>query len=140
MEKCKNFTFELFNVRINKEKYAIVKKWWEDRKWAVPKPSCLATTGIMIYDNKKPICAAWLYQTDSLMAVIGFLIADLETKGKVKRDAVKFLLIKLEEEAKNMGFTSIFFPIEADSVARLGIKELNYKSSLGKTNELAKVI
>lgn len=141
MERKNSYDFKPFNVRMKEYEpfYKIAKGWWEERKRSAPAVHTLSTTGIMVYHENYPVCAGWLYQTDSLMAVIGFVIGDLKTTGKVKKESVKFLLTKLEEMAKNMGFNSIFFPIETDSVARLGRKELKYSGS-GKTNELAKII
>ncbi len=113
-----------------------MKKWWIDKNWSIPTPDALSTTGIMIYYDDKPLCSAWLYQTDSSMAVIGFMIAD-ERRGKIKSEGIKLLLLKLEEVGKNLGFRSIFFPTSSNGVARLGAK-LNYSST--PTNELAKII
>jgi hypothetical protein len=139
MPEKENYSYQLFNVRLDKARYLIVKGWWLERGWDIPAIDSLSTTGLMIYHKGRPVCAGWLYQTDSLMAVIGFVIGDSKTVGKVKKQSVKFLLTELERIAKELGFKSIFLPIAADSVARLGTNYLNYTNS-GKTNELAKII
>lgn len=140
MQEKENYKYQLFNVRLDKERYSIVKNWWIERKWSIPAPEFLSTTGIMIYYQDRPICAAWLYQTDSLVAMLGFIIADLKTVGKVKKNSIEFLFNKFEEVAKQMGFKLIFLPVATDSIARLGIKKLNYINSGSKINELSKAI
>lgn len=134
-----NYSFQLFNVRTDKERYEIVKNWWLDRKWDVPGIGALSTTGVMIYNNNQPVCAAWIYQTDSLVAMVGFIISDLKTNGRVKKNSLKLLLVKIEEITTNMGFKVIFLPVATDSIAKLGTKELSYVST-GKVNELSKII
>lgn len=131
------FKCELFNVRLDTEKYALVEKWWKDRNWEVPHSSFLSTIGIMIYKDNEPICAGWLYQTDSLMAIVGFIIANTTTMGKTKKDAIKLLLIKIEETAKNLGFASISMPTSSNSIAKLGVN-LGYRGD--KINELHKLL
>lgn len=140
MQEKESYKYQLFNVRLDEGQYSIVKNWWLERKWDVPVPESLPTTGVMIYYQDQPICAAWLYQTDSLVAMIGFVIADSKTKGKVKKNSIKLLFMKLEEVAKGLGFKLIFLPVATDSVARLSIKELNYVDSGSKINELSKKI
>lgn len=135
-----NYSYQLFNVRLDRERYLIVKNWWLEKKWDVPVSESLSSTGIMIYYQDQPICAAWLYQTDSLVAMVGFIIADSNTRGKIKKNSIKFLLEKLEDVARSMGFKLIFLPVATDSVARLSIKELNYIDSGSKINELSKKI
>ncbi len=134
-----NFKYELFNVRLDIKKYLIVKNWWERRKWKVPTPKSLSTTGIMIYkDDYQPICAGWLYQTDSSMAIVGFIIADLETIGKTKKNAIEFLLVQIEKVAKDLGFSSLSMPTSSNGIARLGINNLDYVGE--KINELHKLL
>lgn len=130
----------LFNAHLPEHRgyYNIAKKWWENRDWPIPMTENLSSTGMMVYQDNRPICAAWLYQTDSLMAVIGFLIADIKIKGRVKKRAIKFLLEELEEKARKMGFNIIFMPMESNSVARLAKNEMNYIGN--SSNELVKSI
>lgn len=140
MQEKEHYNYQLFNVRLDEERYSIVKDWWIKRKWPVPGQEFLSTTGIMVYYKERPICAAWLYQTDSLVTMMGFVISDLKTTGKVKKNSIEFLFNKFEEIAKQMGFKLIFLPVATDSIARLGIKKLNYINSGSKINELSKAI
>lgn len=137
--KKSNFKHEIFNARLKEHRgfYEIAKKWWEEREWFVPPPERLSTLGVMAYYEDKPICAGWIYQTDSSMAVIGFIIAD-DSRGRKKKEVLAYLITTLEEFAKNLGFETVFMPMEAESVSRMAQKELNYVG--GKTNELIKMI
>ena len=88
--------------------YATVYKWWIDWKWKPISPEFLPLTGIMISNDGKDICCAWIYRTDSSMCVADFFISDRYSNKKLRKGCVEFLINKLIEEANRLGFKAIF--------------------------------
>jgi hypothetical protein len=128
------FEYELFNVRDRKDYekyYPIIKDWWEKKGgiWQAIQPELLSSQGIIVKNNNKYICAAWLYCTDSLYGVINWIITNNTKDGKIKRKAISFLLKKLEERAKELGIKLIYIPMETNSLKRVLEKESYVKTS-----------
>lgn len=124
--------FNIFDLKDNKY-LDILNDWYIKRNW---QPIPASKTGIMIFDNE-PICAGWLYSTDSAVCMIGNIISGF-CEAKKKKEAFKKLLAKLEEEAKNKGFTIILFFVTIDSLAN--IAEQQGFERTGKVHELVKKI
>tara|TARA_R100001530_G_C4310211_1_gene152812 strand:+ start:618 stop:1049 length:432 start_codon:yes stop_codon:yes gene_type:complete len=120
---------EFFNVHNNegKEKYyPIVSKWWEEWKWPSISPEFLSTTGAIIKHEDEYICAAWLYQTDSLMCVVDFFISvKKKFSGNLKKDSLKLLINKLEELAQSNGFKAVYTSVKSQPLINL-LLELDY--------------
>lgn len=137
-----NLFYKVFNVQEdqNEDFYKIVKNWWEKIGWIAYPKDALSTTGIMICDKDRPICAAWIYQTDSSTGLIGHVITEKEIKAKLKKEAVKFLFKALEQEASKLAIKMLFFMITTNSLAKIAENELGYISTKQKCNELVKFI
>lgn len=135
--KCKQVSYkvETFNIfKPESEKYLVIlNNWYKERDW-FPIPA--STTGVMVF-NDKPICAGWLYSTDSAACLIGNIISSPE-KTKTKKQAIKKLLAKLEIEAKNKGFKTILFFMTVESISKIAQEEGYIKT--GQVNELVKNI
>jgi len=135
--KCKQVTYktETFNIfKPNSEKYlTILNGWYQERGWH---PIPASTTGVMVF-GENPICAGWLYSTDSAACLVGNIISSTD-KVKNKKEAIKKLLAKLELEAKNRGFKTILFFMTVESISKIAQEEGYIKT--GKVNELVKNI
>lgn len=126
---------EVFNIfKPSSEKYLnILNQWYKERNW---NPIPASTTGVMVFDEE-PICAGWLYSTDSAACLIGNIIS-CTAKVKNKRLAIKKLLAKLEEEARKKGFSVILFFMTVESISNIAQEEGYIKTD--KVNELVKNI
>ena len=85
--------------------------WWEAHDFSAPAKEFLpnnAKGGIMIYSEETPVCAGFLYETNSLTAWVEWIISDKEYRGKDRRDSISLLLQSLEEMARVKGFRFIF--------------------------------
>lgn len=89
--------------------YPIVTKWWKDWGIAPLSPYRLSTRGLMVFQEDIPICAGWLFSTDSNTAIAGWLISSKEHKDK-RKDSISQLIIELEKLANNFGFELLNFP------------------------------
>lgn len=84
--------------------------WWKDWGWEQsPARDFLPKNGeggLIVYDNDIPVCAAFLYNTDSKVAWITWVVSNKEYKNKTM--ALEMLISKLEEVAKLQGNKYIF--------------------------------
>jgi hypothetical protein len=90
--------------------YQLVASWWNAQpKWTMPIPiSALSRFGLVTELDGQPICAAWLYSTDSSIAWLEFLVSDPNTDKTIRSEAVNVLIENLAQEAKDQGFTFLF--------------------------------
>jgi hypothetical protein len=80
-----------------KKDYAIIKDWWISHGSFPPKPEHLSTTGIVV-EADKPVCAGWLYHTDSKICIFEFVVSDPKACKELRNDALNLLI----EEAKRL--------------------------------------
>lgn len=84
--------------------YDKIKGWWESYGWPPVQPHMLSSTGMVVED----LCAGWLYQTDSSIALLEWVVgnpaADKEERGK----AIDFLIETATKLAKLNGFKLMF--------------------------------
>lgn len=133
---------EWFNIREKDDfakYYPTLSSWWEEWKWNAVEDGALPENGIMVSIDGKNVCAGWIWSTDSLMCLLGFIISDKNIKGKQKRDSLIFLIKNLEDLAKKLNFKVIYFPVTVDSLASLASSEFGFQD-VGKINECFKLI
>jgi hypothetical protein len=79
--------------------------WWKDWKWVPPLKDFLPDNGkggLIIYDDKTPVCAGFIYMTNSKVAWIDWIISNKDYKKKPNRQqAISLLIHTLTQIAKN---------------------------------------
>jgi hypothetical protein len=121
--------YELFNIRNPRDYnkyYSILKSWWEGKGngWKAILPQFLSSRGIIVNDGE-PICAAWLYTTDSSYGIINWIITNNHSKPKIKKRALIFMLEKLEIYAKSLQIEMIYTAMETNSLKKI-LNERNF--------------
>jgi hypothetical protein len=103
---------------VEKEDYEnILCKWWNDWRWTPPTFDMLPKTAIIISNEGIDICAGFLYQTDSSMAWLEYIVSNFEYKKKEKRkEAIEFLINILSELAKDNGYKYIYTSLKSKSL------------------------
>ena len=76
-----------FNIRpLNDTDYEeVLVGWWKDWKWTAPVPAFLPDDGkggIMVLDNDMPVCAGFIYMTNSKVAWVDWIISNKDYKKK----------------------------------------------------------
>ena len=79
-----------FNIRpLNENDYdSILVGWWEDWKWTPPGKDFLPDNGmggIMVLDEEIPVCAGFMYTTNSKVAWIDWIVSSKEYRKKPHR-------------------------------------------------------
>lgn len=121
----------------------ILLGWWKDWEWEAPLKSILPNNGeggLIVYDDDVPVCAGFVYQTNSKLAWVEWVISNKKYRTKPNRKVAIELLVRsltmvasgagyefcyaltnssaLSETYKNIGY------IEGDSYSKEMIKKL----------------
>ena len=91
-------------------------KWWVD--WGMaPVPKGFLPLdgkgGLIIYDGDIPVCAGFLYLTNSKVALVNWVVSNKQYRGGVKRRvAISILLEALVGSAKQAGCEYVYSHIK----------------------------
>ena len=81
----------------------VLCNWWKDWRWTPPQKNFLPENGkggYMIYVDDTPVVAGFLYNTNSDVAWVDFIISNFHYKDKENRlIAIDMLLKSLEQKA-----------------------------------------
>jgi GNAT superfamily N-acetyltransferase len=98
----------------------ILLGWWKDWKWSAPVREFLpdmGTSGIIVYADNAPICAGFLYATNSKVFWLEWIISDFKYKDRdIRKEAINFLIEELCKTAKNAGALFIYSIIKNPSL------------------------
>ena len=87
--------------------YETLVSWWAGHNWPVVAPQALPNLGYVV-EGDKPICAGFLYRTDSMIAWSEFIVADPESKIEERDKGLDMILDGLKKTATEMGFKALF--------------------------------
>lgn len=123
----------IFNLRplIESDYEDILLGWWKSWRFPAPPKDFLpdnGTGGIMVFDGDTPVCAGFLYTTNSKVIWVDWIVSSIEYKDKDKRkDALTLLLSTLTNIAKNTGAEYTYALVKNESL-------INAYTSLGYTS------
>ena len=122
---------------------AVLVDWWNDWRWTPPSKDFLpenGTGGYMVYDGKIPICAGFMYTTNSTAVWCDWIISNLNYKDRVKRkEALELLVNQITKVAKRKGFKYSYALIKNKPLIET-YKKLGYKEASSYTSEMIKVL
>ena len=94
------------------EDYETLCGWWESwPKWVNPPKTFLPDNGkggLMVEKNGKPICAGFLYITNSDAVLLELIVSDPEYRDKDRKQAIELLITSAEELCKELGKVHMF--------------------------------
>ena len=82
----------------------ILKGWWKDWGWEAPCRDFLPQDGqggIIVWDGDTPVCAGFLYNTNSKVAWVDWIISNKQYKES-RKEALSILIETLTSVAKNL--------------------------------------
>lgn len=121
----------------------ILVGWWEQWGWEPPQKDFLPNNGkggIIVYDDETPVCAGYMYLTNSKVAWVDWIISNKEyTKKPQRKDAIKLLVSALTEICKNTGSKYVYALIKNQNLIGT-YEELGYIKGDSYTSEMIKVL
>ena len=135
----------VFNVRpLNENDYdTILTAWWEAWGWESPTKDFLPDDGkggIMVLDGEVPVCAGFIYTTNSKVAWVDWIISNKEYRKKPERsESIKVLVETLTNICKNTGHKYSYALIK-HPILMSTYQELGYVKGDGYTSEMIKAL
>lgn len=134
---------ELIIKKLTEEDYDTLVKWWHDWGWAAPGKDFLpndGTGGYMILDGEVPICAGFIYMTNSKVAWVDWIISNKEYKKKPTRgEAIKLLVAALTQICSDAGKKYCYALIKNQSLIDT-YKDLGYVKGDEYVGEMIKLL
>jgi hypothetical protein len=134
-----------FNIRpLNENDYDdVLLKWWQDWGWEPPQREFLPDDGkggIIVLDEDEPICAGFMYTTNSKVAWVDWIISSKTYRKKPQRkEAILLLVDTLTNICRNTGHKYTYALIKSQSLIDT-YKELGYVKGDGYIGEMIKVL
>jgi hypothetical protein len=129
---------------LNESDYeSILVGWWDDWKWEPPQKDFLPDDGkggIMILDGDVPVCAGFIYTTNSKVAWVDWIISNKNYRKKPQRiNAIGLLVETLTNISKSTGHKYSYALIKHPGL--IGTYEkLGYIKGDGYTGEMIKIL
>jgi hypothetical protein len=121
----------------------ILVDWWKQWEWTAPQRDFLPDSGkggIIVYDDETPVCAGFMYLTNSKVSWVDWIISNKEyTKKPERQDAIKLLVSALTEICNKSGSKYIYALIKNNSLIST-YEELGYTKGDSYTSEMIKVL
>jgi len=89
---------------LNEPDYHLVIKWLTSWKFEALPRNMLSEYGAIVSKDGVDLCSGWLYQSDSKIAWIEWVVINKEAPKNLRNGCVDFLYDTLFSKAKELGF------------------------------------
>ncbi len=121
----------------------ILVEWWKDWGWVAPMREFLPQDGeggIIVYDGDTPVCAGFLYNTNSKVAWVDWIISNKQYRVKPNRkEAIELLIDSLTSMAKGMGKSFTYALIKHNGLIQT-YESLGYTQGDSYNKEMIKAL
>lgn len=135
---------ELTIRQLNDNDYQdILVGWWTEWGWTAPEKDFLpdnGTGGYIVYDGDIPVCAGFIYVTNSRVAWVDWIISNKQYREKGKRkEAITTLIDSLTNLSKMSGSKYAYALIKNNSLIQT-YESLGYVKGDSYTSEMIKLL
>lgn len=101
------------------EDYPLFCQWWKDWGWdAIPEMYIPENSIVVIDEDDKPICAVFIYLTDTPIVWVENYISDKQVKSEKRRASMELLMNSLNDKIKGLGKTTMISAVKHNGLAR----------------------
>jgi hypothetical protein len=119
---------------------SILVGWWKDWGWEAPAKDFLPDSGFIVYDGDIPVCAGFMYTTNSSVAWVDWIISSKTYNVKpTRREAIKLLISALTELCKQVGYKYTYALIKHPSLIEI-YEGCGYIKGDNYTTEMIKLL
>jgi len=119
----------------------ILVKWWNDWRWTPPSKDFLpenGTGGYIVYDDETPICAGFMYTTNSTAVWCDWIISNVNYKNRQNRKYALVLLIEtITTKAKDLNKKYVYALIKNKPLINV-YKKIGYEEASTYSIEMIK--
>jgi len=138
---------ELKVARITEYDYPVFCEWWKFFRFPAPHLDFLPNNGLgglkvyLLKENRETedICAGYLYETNSKVAWLEFVVSNPNIRDKkIRHEAIVDLIRYLTVDAKNKGYEYVFASLKNENLIEK-YKEVGYSESKGHVEMVIKL-
>jgi len=116
----------------------VLCEWWKDWRWKAPAKDFLPERGYMVYYNDEPICAGYMYVTNSNVVLLEWIISSFKFKNKkVRKEALYMLIVTVTSLAEGLGKKYVYSLLKNESLINI-YKELGFNKGGNSGQEMIK--
>jgi len=97
-----------FTTFIPEKHYESLRSYWSQYDWVAPELSVLPNTGYVVEVDSKVVCACFVYETNSKMAFMDWVIADKDANKDIRKQALGLCLDSSIKTTLSNGYTYIY--------------------------------
>lgn len=119
---------------------AILTDWWVSRWGQAPTRDFLPDDGkggFMVWDDETPVCAGFMYSTNSKVAWVTWIVANPEYKDRA--EALQLLIDTMTDVCRREGFRYVFAPAQHTGLVR-AYENAGYRAGTEGNVEYIKVL
>lgn len=93
--------------------------WWAAHGWPAPPRDFLPDNGkggFMVWDENTPICAGYMYSTNSKVAWCDWVVGNPEVDYELRREALQLLVDTITDVCQKDGYKYIYALINHDGL------------------------
>jgi len=133
---------ELTTRALQESDWETLQEWWTKWDWPKVAKEMLPLNGcggLIVYKGNIPVIAGFLYLTNSNIAWMEWIISNKDYKEADRKEALKTLILELENIALSVGKNIIFSVSKSNSLIKMH-KELGYTIDESPSYEIIKKI
>jgi hypothetical protein len=133
---------ELTTRALQESDWETLQEWWAKWDWPKVAKEMLPLNGcggLIVYKGNIPVIAGFLYLTNSNIAWMEWIISNKDYKEADRKEALKTLILELENIALSVGKNIIFSVSKSNSLIKMH-KELGYTIDESPSYEIIKKI
>jgi len=112
--------------------------WWKDWRWTPPAKDFLSDKGYMVYCDDEPVCAGFMYVTNSKVVLLEWIISNFNVKNKkVRKEALLTLIEFVTSVARGIEKKYVYSLLKNPSLISL-YEELGYVKGGSNGQEMIK--
>lgn len=100
------------------EDYEALSQWWAQWGWDAIPQAFLPETGLVVTCNLMPVCAAFIYRTDTPIYWIENYISNKDAPKSIRSEALELLILSCIDKAKTMGALIAMSSIKHNGLGR----------------------
>lgn len=121
----------------------ILLKWWKDWRWSAPPRDFLPDNGLgglIVYDGDVPVCAGFVYLSNSKLGWVEFVVSNMQYRDRQKRkEHLTALIDALGNVLKASGAKYTYTSLKNDSLINI-YESLGYEKGSKGCFEMIKIL
>ena len=113
--------------------YEQMVSWHVSWKWPVLPKECFSKRGYIVFRGSVDLYSCFLYETDSSLCWMEWFVGNKKTTKDQRKNAKKFLINHVIEEAKSLGFRALFTSVK-EGVLLNDLKDCGFIPETGMIN------